>query len=67
MKEALMKHMANEGMTVEQLERFEKLYDKEIGNMANLEVLKQKKQQEETASANKINIGAIAEAASIRK
>lgn len=67
MKEKLTRFLAHEGLTVEQLHRFEQFYDVELKGEATLEILKQAKAQVEAENKNKLDITAIAEEMSLRK
>lgn len=67
MKDKLLNFMANEGMSVESLSKFEKLYDEELTGAAKVEILNTMKQQQEAEKDSRIDMQSLAEHANIRK
>lgn len=67
MKERILSFMANEGMTVESIRKFEDLYDKELHGDAKLELVNAMNAQEAAAASAKNEVQRLAEDANIRK
>lgn len=66
MKKQILEFMANEGMSLESMRKFETMYGENIDAATKMEIFNSMKQAEENAAKDKINIGALAEQANIR-
>lgn len=66
MKDQLKKFMADEGLSADSINKFEKIYDNELQGAATLEIAKAIKDREAAAN-QKIDIAKIAEESRIRR